>query len=210
MIIITYLWALCIPLHEGYKDLQANIRNLFSSIPNEFPPSDKRPPKKPGKRKKSLENVREVIPRFSLSHPPTDICWYTHPCSNLLLSFTILWLLKNNQKKKNHKNPTPQKKHNKKSQQKNPQQSVNKKPENAAISGTEVNQPTSWCCWNYTGPEYRLPCRHDPCTQKDEKWSIMEIHMEYRKGTLLGDEVGSSLEYENSYVTVFFCLLSYV
>lgn len=38
MIIITYLWEPRIPLHESYKDLQANIRNLFSSISNEFPP----------------------------------------------------------------------------------------------------------------------------------------------------------------------------
>lgn len=131
MIIITYLWEPCIPLHEGYKDLQANIRNLFPSIPNEFPPSDKRPPKKPGKRKKALENVREVGPQFSLSHPPTNICWYTHPCSNLLLSFTILWLFGEKKKKKE-------------------QQSVNKKPGNRAKSGAEVNQHTPrWCWWNY-------------------------------------------------------------
>lgn len=151
MIIITYLWELCIPLHEGYKDLQANTRNLFSSIPNEYPPLRQTPSQKAWEKKKALENVREVVPRFSLSHPPTDICWYTHPCSYLLLSFTILWLLKNDKKKKKvTKKPTKkttnqtkqqqQNDHpaNRKSQQKPPQQSVNVKPEN----GAEVNQPT--------------------------------------------------------------------
>lgn len=70
MVIITYLWELCIPLHESYKDLQANIRNLFPSIPNEFPPLDKRPPKKPGKRKKRLWRMSGRSSHSSVSHIP--------------------------------------------------------------------------------------------------------------------------------------------
>lgn len=81
MIIITYLWEPCIPLHEGYKDLQANIRNLFPGIPNEHPPHPLTSalPKSLGKEKKALENVREVVPQFSLSHPSPPKPMLIHP-----------------------------------------------------------------------------------------------------------------------------------
>ena len=54
MIIITYLWELCIPLHEGYKDLQAHIKSIFPSIPNESPLLRQMPSQKDQEKKKGF------------------------------------------------------------------------------------------------------------------------------------------------------------
>jgi len=70
VIIITYLWEPCIPLHEGYKDLQANIRNLFPSIPNEFPPLRQTPSQKAWEKKEGFGECQGGRPTVqSLTSP---------------------------------------------------------------------------------------------------------------------------------------------
>lgn len=54
MIIITYLWELCIPLHEGYRDLQAHIKSISPSIPNESPLLRQMPSQKAWEKKKGF------------------------------------------------------------------------------------------------------------------------------------------------------------
>lgn len=88
MIIITYLWEPCIPLHKGYKDLQENIWNLFPGIPNEHLPTPRQAPsKKAWEKKKRLwrmsgrsshSSVSHITPQTYADTPIHAVIYYYH------------------------------------------------------------------------------------------------------------------------------------